>query len=62
MGLLGPLTRDGRHDEAAKVRQELDYAKRRAALIAAARNAPPLQPEVLASVVTMLAGAVVTDA
>lgn len=54
MGLLGRLTRDGRHDEIEQARRDLDHAKRLAAIKAAVRNAPPLTPEVRDSIVGML--------
>lgn len=57
-GLLGPLKRDGRHAEAAIIRVELDKAVRLAAIKVAAKNAPPLDPATLGSIVAMLASAV----
>ncbi|WIM97683.1 hypothetical protein ACTOB_001231 [Actinoplanes oblitus] len=61
-GLLGPLTRDGRHAEAAAVRVELDRVKRLAAIQAAAKNAPPLTAAELSSIVGMLAAVSVPPA
>lgn len=60
-GLLGPLTRDGRNEEAAAVREQLDRAKRMAAIRSAVSNAPPLSPAELGGIVSMLASAVTDD-
>lgn len=54
-GTLGPLTRDGAPAEViAKTRQELDRAKRMAAIKVAVRNAPPLTSDQLDDIVGML--------
>lgn len=61
-GLLGPAIRDGAPAaEVAAIRKDLDRAKRLAAIRAAARNAPPLDPATLGSIVSLLAAAAVTE-
>jgi hypothetical protein len=47
-------TRDGRIADAEQAGQDLDRAKRIAAIKAAVKNAPPLEPAVRDSIVGML--------
>jgi hypothetical protein len=60
VGRLGTLVRDGRHEEEIRVRDQLARAKRMAAIEAAVKGAPPLQPDELTAIAALLNAAAQT--